>query len=53
MLSLTTVEPPVNVQFNYSRSSCLFAVLATVETFCICSVLTTKEPLVYFQSLLQ
>jgi len=33
MFSLTTVEPLVNVQFNYSRSSCLCSVLETVETF--------------------
>ena len=46
---------------DYSRTSCLFSVLATVETCCICSVLTrvdtsclcsnltTVEPFVYFQ----
>jgi len=28
---------------DYSRTSCLFSVLATVETFCISSVLTTVE----------
>jgi len=35
MFSLTTVEPLVNVQFNYSRPSCLCSVLATVETFSV------------------
>ena len=74
MFSLTTVDPLVYVQFqkqskpfmymfsvDYSRTSCLFSVLATVETFCICSMLTTvetfclcsdlstSEPFVYFQ----
>ena len=28
---------------DYSRTSCLFSVLATLETFCISSVLTTLE----------
>ena len=71
---LTTVDPLVYVQLqkqpkpflymfsvDYSRHSCLFSVLATVETCCICSVLTTVEtyclcsdlstvePFVYFQ----
>ena len=28
---------------DYSRTSCLFSVLATVKAICICSVLTTVE----------